>query len=179
MKYAAVVVGALVALVVVVLVIGWMLPVQHRAVREATYRATPGRLFALIGDVEAYPRWRSRLQRVETLPDEDGHRVFREIGSDGQITYRVDEMVPERRLVTRIADPSLPFGGRWTYDLTPSSDSTSTALRITEDGEVYNPVFRFVSRFVIGQHATIDRYLLDVGKTLGETTTIQSPRNEE
>lgn len=178
MKYAAVVVGALVALVVVVLVIGWMLPVQHRAVREATYRATPARLFALIGDVEAYPRWRNRVQRVEALPDEEGHRRFREIGRDGQITYRVEEMVPERRLVMRIADPSLPFGGRWTYDLA-SSDSTSTTLRITEDGEVYNPVFRFVSRFVMGQHATIDRYLLDVGKTLGESPMIQNPRQEE
>ncbi len=31
----------------------------------------------------------------------------------------------------------------------------STLLRITEEGEVYHPLFRFVSRFVIGQSRRI------------------------
>jgi hypothetical protein len=41
-------------------------------------------------------------------------------------------------------------------------------LRITEDGEVYNPVFRFVSRFVMGHTATMDKYLADVGKAIDD-----------
>ena len=32
-------------------------------------------------------------------------------------------------------------------------------LTITEDGEVYNVFFRFMSRFVFGHHATMDAYL--------------------
>ena len=67
-----------------------------------------------------------------------------------------------RRLVTRIADTGLPFGGQWTYELVP--DGEGTRLTITEDGEVYNPLFRFVSRFVMGHTATIERYLDDVEK---------------
>jgi hypothetical protein len=65
-----------------------------------------------------------------------------------------------------IADSTLPFGGKWTYELTPSG--TGTMLRITEDGEVYNPVFRFVSRFVMGHTATMDKYLADVGKAIDD-----------
>lgn len=57
----------------------------------------------------------------------------------------------------RIADPNLPFGGTWTYDLVPGDQACS--LTVTEDGEVYNPLFRFVSRFIIGHTATIDSYL--------------------
>jgi hypothetical protein len=39
-------------------------------------------------------------------------------------------------------------------------------LRITEEGEVYNPIFRFVSRFIMGHTATIDSYLSAVRKRL-------------
>lgn len=92
--------------------------------------------------------------------------MFRETGADGTILYEVESVVPNKRLVTRIADPSLPFGGRWTYEVLPGGDSTT--LRITEDGEVYNPLFRFVSRFIFGHSATIEQYLRDVAKRFGE-----------
>ena len=32
-------------------------------------------------------------------------------------------------------------------------------MTITERGEVYNPIFRFVSRFVLGHEKTINTYL--------------------
>jgi hypothetical protein len=72
----------------------------------------------------------------------------------------VTERQPPRRLVTRIADQSLPFGGTWTYELTPAG--SGTRLTITEHGTVFNPVFRFMSRFVFGHAATIERFLKDI-----------------
>ena len=56
---------------------------------------------------------------------------------------------PER--VTRIADESLPFGGSWTYRVV--GNEKGCTLTIREDGEVYNPLFRFMSRFVFGHIA--------------------------
>jgi hypothetical protein len=76
----------------------------------------------------------------------------------------VEQSVPNQRLVTRIADKALPFGGSWTYELTPTQ--TGTSLRVTENGEVYNPVFRFMSRFVFGHQRTMDGYLADLEKRL-------------
>jgi len=81
------------------------------------------------------------------------------------------ESIPPARLVTKIAD-KLPYGGMWTYELAP--DGPGTSLRITEDGEVYNPIFRFVSRFVMGHTATIDASLRDLGKKLGEDVKIEN-----
>jgi hypothetical protein len=46
-------------------------------------------------------------------------------------------------------------------------------LRVTEDGEVYNPIFRFVSRFILGQTATQDTYLRAIGKATGEDIRIE------
>jgi hypothetical protein len=68
-------------------------------------------------------------------------------------------------MVTRIIDEGMPFGGSWTYELSDSDGGTE--VRITEDGVVYNPIFRFVSRFVMGHHGTMDGYLTNLGRKLG------------
>lgn len=173
MRYALIVAGAIAVVVLVIVLTGWMLPVGHRATRQATYRASPAEVFKLITQVEAFPEWRPSVKRVEMLPVANGHSQFREIGSNGAILYEIDTVLPNKRLVTRIADRSLPFGGKWTYEVLPAGSSTT--LRITEDGEVYNPIFRFASRFIIGHTATMDQYLSDVGKRIGATTSAGTP----
>jgi hypothetical protein len=85
---------------------------------------------------------------------------WRETDSSGAIAYERVETIAPRRIVNRIADPKLPFGGSWTYEVAPSGDGTE--LTITENGEVYNPLFRFVSRFIMGHSATIEKYQHDL-----------------
>ena len=160
MKILAITGAGLVILIAIVVGVGYLLPVKHTATRERSYAAPPSAVFAAITTPAEFPSWRAGVKRVELLPDEAGHRRFREVSGDGTITFVVDESVPERRLVTRIADKSLPFGGSWTYELAPSANGTT--LRITENGEVYNPVFRFMSRFVFGHHRTLEGYLSDL-----------------
>jgi uncharacterized protein YndB with AHSA1/START domain len=163
MRYVLIAIGVLVMVLLCVTLVGWRLPKHHRATMKRAYLATPSALFALINDVRAYPSWRSDLTKVEVLGEEGGRRRWRETTKGGgPITYVAEESVPDRRLVSRIADTNLPFGGAWTYELTPMGGGT--VLAITEDGDVYNPIFRFVSRFVMGHTATIERYLDDVEK---------------
>ena len=69
------------------------------------------------------------------------------------------------------ADPKLPFGGTWTYEVQP--DVTGSAVTITEDGEVYNPIFRFVSKFIMGHKATMNGYLRALGKKFGQDVMLQ------
>ncbi|MEP6730159.1 MAG: SRPBCC family protein [bacterium] len=164
MKIALIVLGVLVAVVLLGVVVGWSLPVHHRASREVTYAASPERIYDVITNVEDFPAWRPKVKSVEQVAGPNGARSFRESGADGVILYVVDEAVPGRRLVTRIADDKLPFGGKWTYELIPVP--AGTTLRITEDGEVHNPIFRLVSRFVFGHRATIDNYFGDLGRKL-------------
>jgi uncharacterized protein YndB with AHSA1/START domain len=170
MRIAIIGILVLVALFVIVLAVGWSLPVRHQASRRAVYSAPPDAVYEAITNVSDFPKWRSKVKSVEVEPPVEGKRAFRERGSDGDILYVIDETTPPRRLVTRIADKALPFGGTWTYELTP--EGTGTALRITEDGEVYNPLFRFMSRFVFGHSSTIDRYLTDLGKKFGSAAAI-------
>jgi len=169
MRWVLGIAGVLVVLIAIVLVVGSLLPKAHVASMSARYAAPPDTLWASLTNARAFPTWRTDVARVETLPDENGQRGWREHGKDGAIPYRVVESVAPRRLVTRIADPKLPFGGTWTYDLVP--DDTGTRLTITERGEVYNPVFRFVSRFFLGYTGTMDRTLRALGTKHGEAVT--------
>ncbi|HKN68885.1 MAG TPA: SRPBCC family protein [Gemmatimonadaceae bacterium] len=163
MRYALIAVGVLVALVLCVVVIGYALPKHHHVTVQRAYAAKPEAMFALISDVRGYPSWRTGLRTVEVLADVGGHLRWKEItNSNGPISYVMEETVPNRKLVARIADTNLPFGGAWTYELTPVGGGTVVA--ITEDGDVFNPIFRFVSRFVMGHTATIQRFLDDVEK---------------
>jgi uncharacterized protein YndB with AHSA1/START domain len=154
--------AGLVGLVLLVAVIGWCLPKAHRASRTATVSATVGKIFARITDVADAATWRSDVKSVEIVSGQGVGMVFRETGPNGVITYRVEVLEPNRRLVTAIADPSLPFSGTWTFDLSPRGESTE--VTITEEGEVSNPIFRFMSRFFFSQTETMERYLADLAK---------------
>ncbi len=171
MKIAIVVVTVIAAIIAIVVVVGWMLPVGHHASSEATFAASPDVIYAAIDKVDDYPKWRTSVKSIELVPSPTGQRGFREIGGDGPMLFVIEEAVPGKRFVTRIADKSLPFGGKWTYELTPAA--AGTTLRITEDGEVYNPIFRFVSRFFMGQHGSMNAYLNALAAKLGSAVVIK------
>jgi hypothetical protein len=164
-KIALIALGVVAALLVLIVVIGYTLPVSHRAQVTATIAAPPEQVYALITDVAAFPAWRTGVRSVELLPSPDGQRRWREASKNGAIPYVVERQTPPSILVTRIDSKSMPFGGTWTYELKPGRDGRTT-LQITEDGEVYNPIFRFVSRFFIGYEGTMRQYVSDVSRTL-------------
>ena len=149
--------------------IGAMLPRGHRATRQARYRQKPEAIyFTLAGPVD----WRSDVKGFGNLPDRDGRKQWWEEDSHGhKVTYELLEDVMPSRRVTRIADSTLPFGGTWTIEIAPAPDGS--VVRVTEDGEVYNVIFRFMARFIFGYTATIEGYLRDLGHRFGELTVIE------
>jgi len=150
--------------------IGWLLPRDHVATRIGRYRQSPEVIWKAITDVDAMPSWREGLKGVQHLPDRNGLPVHLEITSDGKIPFETIEMTPSRKLVTRIADPAQPFGGTWTFEITPAADGAT--LRITERGYVTNPFFRFMSRFVFSQTSTMESYLKSLAKKFSEEPRI-------
>ena len=151
----------LVVLVGVVVGVGMLLAEKHRARESAHFPVSAEQLWAVITDFGAYPTWRSGVSAVERLPDMNGHAVWKETDSHHEgIPYETVEAVPGKRLVRRIADPNLPFGGTWTLELEGTREGVT--LTITEDGQVYNPIFRFASRFIIGHTKNIRGYLNDL-----------------
>jgi hypothetical protein len=164
------VVAVVVLLAIAVVVIGSLLPKRHVVSRSASYRAMPDQLFRLIAGPQ---NWRPDVLHCEAVPDTNSRELTRETTRDGNtVIYETLDRVPDRSMKRRIATPNLPYSGSWTYSLESSGEST--VVRITEDGEVYNPVFRFMSRFVFGQTRTMDAYLNALGKTIGQEVEIKN-----
>jgi uncharacterized protein YndB with AHSA1/START domain len=163
-------IGGLVALVAVIALIGSLLPQKHSATRSARFRQPPEALWQVITDRPGQTAWRPEVRIVELLFDRDGHAMWRDVDAHGQaVTFEAVVSEPPHRLVVRIADTGLPFGGTWTYELVPA-DGGST-VTITEDGEIYNPVFRFLARFVFGYTSTMEGYLEALGRKFDEQVT--------
>ncbi|MFC5662791.1 SRPBCC domain-containing protein [Kitasatospora misakiensis] len=157
--------GAGVALVAVAagltaaaLAAGRRLPVEHVSEGGLELDRPPGEVWDVLTAVDLFPAWRPGLAHVERLPaTATGGLRWREYGKHGHTTYEVVESAAPHRLVTGIADPDLPYGGTWTYVLTPAGRGCT--LTVTERGEVYQPLYRAVSHYVTGEGATVHRYL--------------------
>ncbi len=166
LKWAGIVILCLILLVGIVALIGFSLPPEHVASRSATINRPAADVWRTITGVEEFPAWRPSVKTVQVLGRTPLR--WREDGSNGALTLEAIEIREPNRLVTEIADKNLPFGGRWVYELRPVTGQgpDRTEVTITEHGEVYNPIFRFVSRFIMGQTATIEAYLSDLERRL-------------
>jgi hypothetical protein len=164
MKWILIILAVLILLVAVIVIAGMMLPKAHIASRSSRFKQSSQAIWEAI---TGPPNWRSDVRSFENLPPRNGHRSWSETDKHGQsIVYESVEETPHARLVTRIAGENLPFGGTWTHEIKPTSDGCE--LTITEAGEIYNPVFRFMARFVFGYSGSIETYLRELHKKFGE-----------
>ena len=142
MKWVVFIVGGLLVLVAAVVAVGFLLPRNHKASRTLRLTRPPA-------DV-----WPVLIQATEA----------------SDVPVDVLERDPPRRLVTRVSEKEKNFGGTWTITIAPTASGSD--VTITEDGWVANPIFRFVSRLLIGHHATMDALLKNVAKTLSEPAAL-------
>jgi uncharacterized protein YndB with AHSA1/START domain len=163
--------AAVVGVVVLVFGVGSLLPRAHSVSRMAHFNRSPREIWMVISDFSEQSSWRDDVRTVERVTGHAGRDVWRETDKSGRsMDMETVELVPPRRLVRRIANDNLPFSGTWTMEVADFGEVT--ALTVTEDGEIDNPAFRFISRFIMGQTATIDQYLRALGKKLGADVTI-------
>jgi uncharacterized protein YndB with AHSA1/START domain len=170
MKLTFLILGSIAGLIALVAIIGALLPRDHIATVTARIAAPPAAVWGVLTDPASFPTWRADVTKVELLPATATGPSWREYSRHGAITMVFDLAEPPRKLIGRIADEGLPFGGRWIYEIVPDGD-TASRVTITEAGSVYNPIFRFVSRFIMGHTASIDAFLRALGRHFGAEPT--------
>jgi hypothetical protein len=173
MFWLLVAVGIVIGAISLIILIGSFLPEDHIASRKIALSQPPQTVWQVISDFPNTPKWHSGVKSVERLPDRNGHEVWQEeYQRSMKIPLETVETLAPRRMVRRIADENLPFGGTWEYIITPTTEGGSQ-LTITERGKVKNPFFRFMSRFVFGHKTTIDNYLKALAAKFGQQSSIR------
>lgn len=153
MKWIFIVLGVMLCCILIVVVIGYLLPVKHIATMRVSVNASPDIVWRRLTGFKDFPQWRKDVKAVEVISDTEWVEIDQH---NGKLPLRVINEEPGRLLVTQIVGQGLPFGGKWEFRLEP--DAKKTMVTITENGEVYNPIFRFVSRFIMGHETTIKKY---------------------
>jgi uncharacterized protein YndB with AHSA1/START domain len=169
MKWLVIIVGGIFALVILMALIGFLVPREHRATSGITLNQPADSVWKVVRDFGGITAWWPEMRESARQPDRDGHEVWRQKMSGFDVPLVVMESNPPRHLVTMIdAGSGAAFGGTWTYELTPDSGGMATRISVTEDGWIRNPLFRFLSRFVFGYYGSLDGYLKALAKRFGE-----------
>lgn len=164
-------IAALALLAAVIALIGSRLPRAHIASRSIFLHQSPRNVYGVVRDFGSAPAWRPDVKHIELVPQQGGPLHYREEGTNGTINYELAEDVPNERMVVRILDTDLGYSGKWTYVFV--AENGGTRVTITEDGEVSNVLFRFMSRYVFGHTATLDQYLISLSQRFGENAKPQ------
>ena len=165
MRWIVWIVAGIAVVGILIVVIGYSLPKAHSVTRTASVRLPPDAVYALLADVDQYQSWRPGVKGLQRHADRDGRPAWTEDVSGMKIPLVFERMERPALLVSRIADPALPFGGTWTYRIAPAPGGST--VTITEDGEVYNPFFRFMSKFVFGHAATLEEFVKNLESRAG------------
>ena len=171
MRWVLIIAGTLLGLGVIVFVVGSLLPREHVAGSSIVVRQPRDTVWRAVRDLANLPTFWNELITSQRATDAQGREVWEQKMKNG-FTMRLivtEDRPPERLVMTIDAPPDAPFGGTWTYEVAPADGGAR--LTVTERGYINSPLFRFMSRFIFGYHATQEGYLKAMGKKLGEDVT--------
>ncbi|MCC6317320.1 MAG: SRPBCC family protein [Gemmatimonadaceae bacterium] len=162
--------GTLVLAVALVTVWGSRLPREHVASRVLHLAQPRDSVWSVLTDYAGQASWRTDISAVRRQ-EGASPEVWVETGSNGEMPLATTVSEPPSRLIRTIADSTLPFGGSWTYEL--AVENGGTRLTITEAGEVYHPIFRFVSHYFMSPAGTIEVVMKALAARFGEPPRIE------
>ncbi|MGL1921262.1 MAG: SRPBCC family protein [Hyphomicrobiales bacterium] len=150
--------GIIAILVGIILVMGAALPVKHVASRDVILNADMARVWELITNYSDMPKWRKELLKVERVTAANGTEIWQEFENESEsFDFETVSQIEGIKLVRKIVGDRTDFGGTWTFAL--ETEGAKTKLTITENGEVYNILFRFVSKFIMGHYSSMNKYI--------------------
>ncbi len=158
--------AGLLALILLGIAAGYVMPKDHVTTRIVHLKASPERVWVMVTDHAQDPKWREDVATTTRLADRNGHPVWEDRFKKGdqRIAYETTEKVEGQKLVRTIVDQTA-FGGTWTYELKP--EGTGSSLSITEKGWISAPL-RLPAKLFMDQAATMEAYLRFLGRAVGE-----------
>jgi hypothetical protein len=166
MKWIFISLGILIVLIAIVYLIGLLMNVKHEATIQREFKKIGmDEILSVITDYKGYANWRSGIK--ELTIDSVNHWTEKNSHGD-KVSYRLEMGDEKGKLITRILNKDLAYGGFWEFTFTSIDDGCS--IKIVENGEVYNPLFRFMAKYIFGHETTLKNYMNDLEEKLNSKT---------
>ena len=160
-----------VALVVLPVVIGFLMPVRYEGTTTAEYDRSVQKVWEALQDVEAHPMTGSAMKSVENMADDEGRPAWKEDMGHGEvITVTTTVYEPPHHMIREMSSASVNMTSRWEYTLEEVAEScrvTLSGITHIEKGTWHTPVFRVMMVLGGGVKKGLDTQLDMVASTLG------------
>ena len=153
-------VGAMAGVFLTIVLVGWTFPVAETTTNTITINRPPQNVWWILTDYNNASQWHPQFREAVmlSLPGDKPMR-WRGTYTDGAVVnFEVVESDFPKRLVERIADNNLPFGGTWTVVIR-TDDLRTSVVTVQARAENYNPFNRFVVHLFVNPSAEVDRIL--------------------
>ncbi len=153
--------------ILIMFLAGSLLPRETIVSRTLQLGKTREEVWKLITDFPGQTKWRSRIKRIEKI---DSNK-WREIYKGGREVILETKERREPELLLRELKGKDGIKGTWTVEIAKAADGCW--VTVTEKGEIRNPFFRFVGRYIIRRASHVECYLRDLARHFGETPVIE------
>lgn len=155
-------------------VIGLLVPASHIVSRSSAFKISSKRLWKILIDVNKYPQWQSKVEKVIIHDSSNDETVFIEYSTKKRHTVIIHHERIQHKCLLRILEertvssvpPKIPtFSGSWTFEITQEKEhDDQLTLRITEQGVIKKPIIRVTHLLLFGFFSRIDRFMNDLHK---------------
>jgi hypothetical protein len=116
---------------------------HQRLTRSRVFAAPADRVWSALLSIRQLPYDRSDLRLVDQGTATRPPDSIEVVGTP--VTISIETFRPPRELVVKTTDPSIPYGGTWTFVLAPDGNDL-TKLTVVEEAEVRGRLVRFCVR---------------------------------
>ena len=160
-----IVIIVLLVIVILPLVIGSFLATERTFVKTAQFKSSPQDIWNVIRDIKGQEEWRDDVESIEMINVKKGKEKWTEIPKKGRpISFQVKTYDPPNRFDIAIVESG--FSGYWEGKINEKNGLTD--IEFKEVVVISNPYFKTLSYLFLDLNKTMDLYLANLKKKLGE-----------
>lgn len=154
-------------------VVGLLVPASHIVSRSSVFKTSSRKLWKILIDVNEYPQWQSKVEKITVHGSSDDETVFIEHSTKKRHTVMIHHERIQYQCLLRILEerpvaipPKIPtFSGSWTFEIIQEKEhDDQVTLKITEQGVIKKPMVRVTHLLLFGFFSRIDRFMNDMHK---------------
>lgn len=160
-----IVIIVLLVIAILPLVVGLFLPTERIFLRTAQFKSSPQEIWNAITDIKGQEEWRNDVKSIEMINTQKGEEKWTEIPKKGRpITFQIKNYEPPNRFDIEIVESG--FSGYWEGRI--NGKNGVTQIEFKEVVVISNPYFKTLSYLFLDLNKTMDLYLANLKKKLGE-----------